>query len=568
MRTVQVGVRGASQPNSNLVNSFAQHVVTRTELEALERARLSLLEQLRFLGVSAVPCDDPATVDWWLVPSQMAAGSSAVSVDPSRARASLQALRPCIVQLVDVTAGSAEVDDFDAGRITELFSSVARVARVLPVETDASTIVGAVALLSSVRQGAALEANHSDFGGGPNDPSASRGLARLVGGSGSMVMLRRMVAKVAPTDASVLILGETGTGKEVAARSLHEASPRCNAPFVAVNCGAIPEDLLESELFGHEKGAFTGAYTSRTGRFELAADGTLFLDEIGDMPLTMQVKLLRVLQERVFERVGSHKPIECRARIVAATHRRLDVAVEEGRFREDLFYRLCVFPIDLPALRERIVDLPILITVLNRRLADSGMKPASFLPDALRVLSAYRWPGNVRELGNVLEQLAILYPGQWVSAAMLPSRLRAGNDAAASDGVQADERDLLSNLFDAPSESFEESGAFDDAVWDASTVGCGSDAADGANFAVQSALDAALVVSDRSCSDSTTAVSALPEGVALKDHLLELETRWIAEALERHEGVVAQAARALGMRRTTLVERMRRLGLSREGDDT
>src|SRR6187455_229915 len=181
------------------------------------------------------------------------------------------------------------------------------------------------------------------------------------GVSPAISAVNRLISQVAPYDSTVLILGESGTGKEIAARAIHASSPRRHRPFVAVNCGAIPAELLESELFGHEKGSFTGAITTRKGRFEIAEGGTLFLDEIGDMSLPMQVKLLRVLQERVFERVGNHQPISCNVRIIAATHRNLDEAILRGQFRGDLFYRLNVFPIEMPGLRERIDDLDVLI---------------------------------------------------------------------------------------------------------------------------------------------------------------------------------------------------------------
>ncbi len=210
----------------------------------------------------------------------------------------------------------------------------------------------------------------------------------------------RLISQVAAHESSVLVLGESGTGKEVVARAIHEASPRRNRPFIAVNCGAIPAELLESELFGHEKGAFTGAVATRKGRFELAEGGTLFLDEIGDMSLTMQVKLLRVLQERVFERVGSAIQYRCNVRIIAATHRNLEEAIKKGGFREDLFYRLNVFPIDMPALRTRIEDLPQLVREFSESNVAAGRSPVALSDAAQRCLTQYAWPGNVRELGN------------------------------------------------------------------------------------------------------------------------------------------------------------------------
>src|SRR5512146_2393645 len=204
--------------------------------------------------------------------------------------------------------------------------------------------------------------------------------------TGSSIPVRDVIAlirQVAAHDSTVLVLGESGTGKEVAARAIHDLSPRRNRPFVAVNCGAIPADLLESELFGHEKGAFTGAVCARKGRFEIAEGGTLFLDEIGDMSPTMQVKLLRVLQERVFERVGNHVPMRCNVRIIAATHRNLEESMARGTFREDLFHRLNVFPIEMPALRSRLEDLPMLVRDLIASNAAEGRGQVQLAPRAL-----------------------------------------------------------------------------------------------------------------------------------------------------------------------------------------
>jgi sigma-54 dependent transcriptional regulator, flagellar regulatory protein len=228
----------------------------------------------------------------------------------------------------------------------------------------------------------------------------------LVGSSAGIQRVRNMIEMVARSDANVLIVGESGTGKEVVARHVHHHSNRRSKPFVPLNCGAIPPDLLESELFGHEKGAFTGAIASRQGRFEMADGGTLFLDEIGDMSLSMQVKLLRVLQERCFERVGSSRSVSVNVRIIAATHVNLDQAIREGRFREDLFYRLNVFPIETPALRERTEDLPLLVNDLVERLDHEGRGTIRLTPSCIESLTAYRWPGNVRELANLVERLS------------------------------------------------------------------------------------------------------------------------------------------------------------------
>ena len=240
-----------------------------------------------------------------------------------------------------------------------------------------------------------------------------------------MEPLRRLIADVAPTPATVLISGESGTGKELAARAIHQSSQRALGPFVALNCAAIPETLLESELFGHEKGAFTGATQVRQGKFELAAGGTLFLDEIGELPLMLQAKFLRVLQERVFERVGGSREQRADVRIVAATNRDLGAEVRERRFREDLFYRLNVFPLALPPLRERGDGLPLLVEYLLGKAAEQiGRAAPEIMPDALQVLIRYDWPGNIRELQNVLERAVILSRGA-ITLAHLPDLIPA-----------------------------------------------------------------------------------------------------------------------------------------------
>jgi sigma-54 dependent transcriptional regulator, flagellar regulatory protein len=330
----------------------------------------------------------------------------------------------------------------------------------------------------------------------------------LVGKSAGIRLVRRLIEQVAGTDASVLILGESGTGKEVVARNLHYHSARRGKPFVPVNCGAIPHDLLESELFGHEKGAFTGAINARVGRFEMADGGTLFLDEIGDMSLAMQVKLLRVLQERVFERVGSNKSIKTDVRIIAATHRNLDDDIDAGRFREDLYYRLNVFPIDMPPLRDRVEDIPLLVTELNARMQrerGAAIKPT---PLALQSLQQYHWPGNVRELANLIERMVILHPGGSVDLNDLPPKYQHIGGS-------------VSNV-----------------------------AEDGADGSPSAALMTAQ----------------LPQGgIDLKEHLSNIEYSLILQALNESGGVVAHAATLLRLRRTTLVEKLRKYGVRAEG---
>lgn len=335
--------------------------------------------------------------------------------------------------------------------------------------------------------------------------------------------VRRLIGQVAETDANVLILGESGTGKEVVARAIHELSTRSAGPFVPINCGAIPAELLESELFGHEKGAFTGAIAARRGRFELAQGGTLFLDEIGDMPMPMQVKLLRVLQERMFDRVGGGKPIQADVRVIAATHRDLEAMIRTQDFREDLYYRLNVFPIETPPLRDRCDDIPLLLQELLNRHAEQHQGVIRLTQRAMESLMQYPWPGNVRELSNLLERLLILYPHQIVDVADLPSRYRLLPCEPRDERLtEMDERDALAAVFQDPPE-----------------------------------LDHAF--------SSARSMQLPEEGVNLKEMLADLEVELIRQALESQEGVVARAADLLGMRRTTLVEKMKKYGMSKEG---
>lgn len=335
----------------------------------------------------------------------------------------------------------------------------------------------------------------------------------LVGTSREIADVREMMSQVADSEATVLVLGESGTGKEVVARNLHYNSARKDKPFVPVNCGAIPAELLESELFGHEKGAFTGAFAARTGRFELAQGGTLFLDEIGDMPLNMQVKLLRVLQERKFERVGGNKEIIADVRIVAATHRNLEDMVAAGDFREDLFYRLNVFPIEMPALRDRTEDIPLLLQDLMSRLETEGRGSIRLTASALMSVCRHPWPGNVRELANLVERLAIMHPYGVVGVRELPAKFR-----------YIDEADEDAEVIEA-----------------AQAQGVKQQAPSG-----------------------ESATHNLPvSGLDLKDYLAEIEQKLIEQALDDANGVVARAADRLKLRRTTLVEKMRKYELQR-----
>jgi len=331
----------------------------------------------------------------------------------------------------------------------------------------------------------------------------------LVGTSRGVQVVRELMAQVADKDVSVLITGQSGTGKEVVARNLHYNSHRRNKPFVPVNCGAIPAELLESELFGHEKGAFTGAFTARAGRFELAEGGTLFLDEIGDMPLNMQVKILRVLQEKMFERIGGNKTIPTDVRIIAATHKNLEEMIIDGSFREDLYYRLNVFPIEMPALKDRVEDIPLLINELISRMETEKRGSIRFNSAAILSLCRHEWPGNVRELANLVERLSIMHPYDVIGVQELPKKYQ--------------HVEIEDDLF-----QLEEGGA---------------------------QLAPTLAGLD--------SPALLPiNGIDLKDYLGNLEKSLIKQALDESSGVVARAAEKLRIRRTTLVEKVRKYGLN------
>ena len=283
------------------------------------------------------------------------------------------------------------------------------------------------------------------------------GFEELIGRSESLKRVLDMAQRAAPTDLTVLIEGESGTGKEVLARAIHRLSSRKDGPFIPVNCAAIPEGLLESELFGHERGAFTGAIRARPGRFELAKDGTLFLDEIGDMPLAMQSKILRALQEREFERVGGTRSITADVRVIAATHRDLDVAVTQGTFRQDLFYRLQGVRLRLPALRERIDDLPLLVThLLDRAAQRLWRQPATVSTEALRSLWTYAWPGNIRELQHVLEGAMVLSDGT-----ILPEHLPPAVQRGAQSQPGAEAGPTLGGSLDEALEEWERRAILD-----------------------------------------------------------------------------------------------------------
>lgn len=319
----------------------------------------------------------------------------------------------------------------------------------------------------------------------------------IVGNSVAIKKVKDLIQQVANTHASVLVYGESGTGKELIARNIHAQSARSHEPFIAINCGAIPADLLESELFGHEKGAFTGAINVRQGRFELANNGTIFLDEIGDMPLLMQVKLLRVLQEKTFERVGGNKTLQTDVRIIAATNHDLAQRIASHQFREDLYYRLNVFPITVPALRDRCDDIPLLVDYILDNLSQQ-MSVCTFSAVALQKLMNYAWPGNIRELTNMLERICIMYPGQEVCVQQLP------------EDINQSKHSLLS-------------------------------------------LEEVIMIKPNLTS----------MGFDLKLHLETIEINLIHEALQQAHSVVATAAKILGIRRTTLIEKMKKYHITK-----
>lgn len=343
---------------------------------------------------------------------------------------------------------------------------------------------------------------------------------RFVGVSSAALNVRELVARVSRTDATVLIQGESGTGKEVVAKLVHDLSVRSAGPFIPINCGAIPSELLESELFGHEKGSFTGAVASRKGRFELAAGGTLFLDEIGDMPFAMQVKLLRVLQEKAFERVGGMKSIPCDVRIIAATHQNLESKIEENLFRADLYYRLSIFPIEIPPLRERHGDIPSLINAFLKSAKREGRGSLEFSDEAVGRLETYDWPGNVRELSNLIERLMVLSPNQLVGPSELPDRYRSSAPTEIQSTHDSPQMDLLE----------------------------------------QKAGDELFAKVEPLPTDGSLPLF-LDEPIDLKAKLAAVEHDLIVAALDQTDWVTAHAANWLKLQRTTLVEKMRKYGI-------
>lgn len=316
----------------------------------------------------------------------------------------------------------------------------------------------------------------------------------IVAGSSKMRDLFQMIDKVADSDSTIIVYGESGTGKELVAKAIHNRSDRKNGPFVAINCGAIPEHLLESELFGHEKGAFTGATSQKAGKFERANGGTIFLDEIGDMSPELQVKVLRVLEEREFDRVGGGKTIKVNVRIVAATHRDLDERIRNGEFREDLYYRLHVIPLYLPPLRERKGDIGLLFDHFRSKLNDEKRRHVTGIePAALETLENHAWPGNVREFRNLMERLVVLKGQGEIRVSDLPDHLSHGKPSHQAQEIELDD-----------------------------------------------------------------------DGICLNTAVCEFEKALIVQSLEKSSWVKNKAAKLLHLNRTTLVEKIKRYGLSQE----
>jgi sigma-54 specific flagellar transcriptional regulator A len=371
----------------------------------------------------------------------------------------------------------------------------------------------------------------------------------FIGASPAAEAIRQLIARVANSSATVLITGESGTGKELVARALHDHSDRCGGNFVPINCAAIPKDLLESELFGHRKGAFTGAMADRIGRFELAHGGTIFLDEIGDLSLDMQVKLLRVLQERSVDPVGGVKSVSVDVRVVAATHRDLEAEIEAGRFREDLYYRLNVLPLNTPALRQRTQDVPALLAHFAKYFASKGQTPITFSADFMEALKDYPWPGNVRELSNLVDRFNTLFSGQKlflnsVPASLLPKGLRA-IQAVRSSGAPSELSDL---------EKVIEPNSLESMSANADIMNPFANPAPHVPLDLHNDVEDIIMLAQG-------LPSLPPEGLSLKDRLADIEKDLIIQALNRTDGNVSQTARLLNLQRTTLIEKLNKYEL-------
>ena len=358
--------------------------------------------------------------------------------------------------------------------------------------------------------------------------------AQYIGQSSSAQSLRSLLATIANSNSTILITGESGTGKELLARSLHDQSVRAGSNFVPINCGAIPKELLESELFGHRKGSFTGAVADRLGRFELAHGGTLFLDEIGDMPMDMQVKLLRVLQERTIDPIGSTRQIPIEGRVIAATPRDLEEEINEGRFREDLYYRLNVLPVNTPPLRERVEDIEPLLLHFAQKFANVQHGTIKFSADFLATMRSYPWPGNVRELSNLVDRFSTLYAGQVLDLKKIPPSLLPRGLVQLQSSMVATTAPLVPTAMTPPPEVLAEMN--------------------------QVELDL-----DTDVEDIIMLAQGMPqlppEGLSLKDRLAEIEKNIIEQALTRSQGNVSRTAKLLNLQRTTLIEKINKYDL-------
>ncbi|MEO0316728.1 MAG: Nitrogen assimilation regulatory protein [Pseudomonadota bacterium] len=378
----------------------------------------------------------------------------------------------------------------------------------------------------------------------------------IIGNSPPMREIRKLIETIADSTATVLINGESGTGKELVAQALHYQSSRADANFVPLNCAAIPKELMESELFGHRKGAFTGALADRVGRFELAHGGTLFLDEIGDLSLDMQVKLLRVLQEKTVDPIGSSRPIDVDVRVVAATHRDLEKEVAEGRFREDLYYRLNVLPVRTPPLRERDEDIIVLARHYADKFAHKGAA-ISFTTDFVEALKAYDWPGNVRELSNLIHRFSTLFAGQRLSlrsvpSLMLPKGLQKIQEEKGGELPPEAAQEVVADLAAEPGQLPMEAGATGDSADVLQMFGLdGGVPAAGAPKAAREHND----VEDIIMLAQGGAVLP-PEGLSLKERMAQIERAYIEQALDRAQGNVSKTARLLNLQRTTLIEKI------------
>ena len=414
---------------------------------------------------------------------------------------------------------------------------------------------------------------------------------QIIGQSRATQFLRDLIKTLAASSSTALVTGESGTGKELVAQALHGQGPRAGGPFVPINCGAIPRELIESELFGHRKGTFTGAVADRLGRFELAHGGTLFLDEIGDLPMDMQVKLLRVLQERCILPVGASREVPIDVRVVAATHKNLEAEVAAGRFREDLYYRINVLPITTTALRERPDDIPALLQFYAERHVLPGNRPLKFAPDMLQMLQAYAWPGNVRELSNLVDRFSTLFPSQTlyvatVPACMMPSGLAALQAQRVSQLPSAEQALGMAaapvQVAPVPAQvvALPLTEPLDPAVPAlAASPWSESDPLSHLLAGGDSPRTAPAGFSPMPLSASNDEMSSVeevillaqgiqtlpPDGISLKQHLIEIERSLIEQALSRTQGNVSQTARLLQLQRTTLIEKINKYELRAVG---